>query len=61
MPLTPFTYREPNRVKGTQHKTSMCWGYLANVSDPFQLGGLSIACSPISAQFHQREKLKKKR
>lgn len=36
----------------------MCWVYLANVSNPFQLGGLSTACSPISAQY-QHIKLEK--
>lgn len=47
------------RVKGTKHEVSMCWGYLASVSGPFQLGGLSTACSPISAQYHQRKEFEK--
>jgi len=61
MPLIPFTKRIQTKNKETKHKTSMCWVYLANVSDPFQLGGLSIACSPISAQYHKHIKLEKKK
>lgn len=58
MSLTPLTTLENQTVLNEhKHKSSIRQNYLTCVSDPSQLGLLSIACFPISAQFHQCKNL----